>query len=70
MHWWKNGVRQSNNSPHNNYGCRYQFHGTLNPVPLGSLVQYADDFTFRHSVAGGGTGTLNINGKLEFLGSL
>lgn len=70
LRWWRNGARQTNQSPHNNRGCGYQFHGTLNPVPIGSLVRYADDYSFRHSVGGGGNAALNINGKLEFLGSL
>lgn len=70
MRWWKDLYRQPNNAPHPNYGCGYQFHGTLNPVPVGSLVKYEDDFTFRHNVGGGGNASLHITGKLEFLGPI
>jgi len=70
MKWWKNGVYWSTNSRHNNMGCGYQFHGTYNPVPKGSKVDYEDIFTFRHNINGGGNATITISGKLDFRGAL
>lgn len=68
LRWTKNGVQMQANSDHDNLGCGYQFHGTLNPVLKGSRVGYDDVFTFRHNVQGGGNATITIRGQLEFLG--
>jgi hypothetical protein len=63
LRWWKDGVSQPQNAPHSE-GAAYNFHGTMNPTPIGSLLDYQDVFTFRHNVGSGGTAQVVFAGSV------
>ena len=62
LRWWRGGVSQPQNAPHTE-GCLYNWHGTMNPVPVLSSVDYQDHFTFRHNVGSGGSGSVTFAGS-------
>ena len=56
--WWKNGMKMPPNAPHIK-DKTYIFHGTLNPVRNGDVIQFQDYMTFGVRIGGRtGTGTL------------
>ncbi len=69
LRWWKNGVAQPQNAPHT-VPASYLFHGTMNPTPIGSTVQFQDYMTFRHNVGSGGTGSVTWAGSAELTRTL
>jgi len=57
-------VSMPQNAPHVE-GAAYQFHGTMKPVPIGSILDYQDVYTFRHNVGSGGTAQVVWAGSLR-----
>jgi hypothetical protein len=60
--WWKDGASMLQNVPHV-VGAAYTFHGTFNPVAIGSNVDYQDYMSFRHNVGPGGTASVTWAGS-------
>jgi hypothetical protein len=61
LRWWCNGAFVGQNAPHA-VPPSYQFHGTMNPVAAGCMIDYQDYMTWRHNIGSGGTAALTLAG--------
>ena len=65
LEWWNNGRRQSRNAPHLE-PADYRFHGTMNPVFVGDVIDHQDYFRFTVNYRGQpGVGRVVFAGSLH-----